>query len=146
MSRKPEARPSEVFLCHSSKNAAFTRRLAMILTAHGVASFLSKENIRGAQAWHDELGAALGRCDWFLVVLSPHSVKSKWVKYGLVYALQQKRYEGRIIPLLRRTCNIVALSWTLPALQSVDFRKDFQQGCKDLLAIWGLRNESDLGG
>lgn len=41
---------------------------------------MSKEHIGGAQEWHDEIGAALDRCDWFPVVLSPQSVASRWVK------------------------------------------------------------------
>jgi hypothetical protein len=42
-----------------------------------------KANIRGAQQWHDEIGTALKRCDWFLLVLSPQSVRSMWVKHEL---------------------------------------------------------------
>ena len=92
MSRKRDAAPDEVFLSHSSENANFTARLARVLSAHGVNSFLSKQHIRGAQEWHDEIGAALKRCDWFLVVLSPQSVRSRWVKHELIYALQDNRY------------------------------------------------------
>ena len=48
--------------------------------------------------------------DWFLLVLSPQSVRSAWVKHELVYALQASRYRGRIIPVLssmRQRCVIV---------------------------------------
>ena len=77
----------------------------MVLTEHKVKSFVSKVNIRGAQQWHDEIGTALNRCDWFLLVLSPQSVRSAWVKHELVYALQANRYRGRIIPILYRQCD-----------------------------------------
>jgi len=30
------------------------------------------------------------------------------------------------------------LSWTLASLQMVDFREDFDQGCRELLRIWGI--------
>ena len=138
MSRKQNAAPAEVFISHSSKNATFASRLEKVLDGHGVKSFLSKQHIRGAQEWHDEIGAALQRCDWFLVVLSPQSVSSRWVKHELIYALQDDRYKERIIPVLYRKCDGRRLSWTLSALQRVDFRKDFHQGCKELLVIWGL--------
>ena len=98
MSRKRSVAPSEVFLSHSSRNAAFANRLARILLAHGVKCFVSKHHIRGGQQWHDEIGAALRRCDWFIVILSPHSVRSRWVKHELIYALQVSRYRERIIP------------------------------------------------
>ena len=139
MSRlKRGAAPEEVFLSHSSRNTAFTKRLAKTLAAHGVRSFLSKEHIGGAQEWHDEIGSALKRCDWFLVVLSPQSARSRWVKHELIYALQEGRYREHIIPVLFRACDADRLSWTLSAFQWIDFRKDFHEGCRQLLRIWRL--------
>ena len=130
--------PGEIFLSHSSRNEAFTTRLASVLGAHGLNTFYSKKNIQGAQQWHDEIGSALDRCAWFVVVLSPQSVRSEWVKREFVYALQQRRYRNRIVPLLYKTCYSQKLSWTLSSLQYVEFRKDFHQGCRDLLALWKI--------
>jgi hypothetical protein len=138
MSRKLSAPPEEVFLSHSSRNVAFAKRLRATFTAHGITSFLSKEHVRGAQEWHDEIGAALDRCDWFLVILSPQSVASRWVKHELIYALQKSHFRKRIIPVLYRTCDTDKLSWTLSAFQWIDFRKGFHDGCRQLLAIWRL--------
>ena len=69
MPRKPKSAPTEVFISHSSQNARFISRLKGVLTEHKVKSFVSKVNIQGAQQWHDEIGTALKRCDWFLLVL-----------------------------------------------------------------------------
>jgi hypothetical protein len=88
MPRKPKSAPTEVFISHSSKNFAFISQLNGVLTEHKVKSFVSKTNIHGAQQWHDEIATALKRCDWFLLVLSPQSVRSTWVKHEPVYALQ----------------------------------------------------------
>ena len=137
--KKNVVRPAEAFLSHSSKNLAFASKLAKVLSAHRVGTFFSKKHIRGAQQWHDEIGAALKRCDWFLVVLSPQSVASQWVKHELIYALQANQYKERIVPVLYKTCDADQLSWTLSSIQSIDFRKDFDQGCHDLLALWGLQ-------
>jgi len=63
--------PDEVFLSHSSADRAFTARLARVLREHGVPVWYSDTNIRGAQQWHDETGAALRRCDWLVVALTP---------------------------------------------------------------------------
>ena len=138
MSRKRTVRPAEVFLSHSSRNVHFADRLAKALAAHGVNSFFSKKNIHGAQEWHDEIGFALKRCDWFLGVLSPDSVRSTWVKRELVYALQEQRFESRIIPVLYKACDANKLSWTLSAFQRIDFRKDFHQACHELFAVWKM--------
>lgn len=98
----------------------------------------SATNIVGAQQWHDEIGIALARCDWFAVVLSPHSIKSKWVKLELQYALDDSHYDNRIIPISHKPCNYKDLSWTLGAFQFVDFTTGFDEGCRSLLRVWGL--------
>jgi hypothetical protein len=140
--RKKRARqkPAEAFLSHSSKNSSFATRLAKALAAASVPVFFSKKSIRGAQEWHDQIGIALKRCNWFLLVLSPHSVKSKWVKHELLYALQSNRYREKIVPCLYRNCKPENLSWTLDQFQRVDFRTDFDSGCRELFAIWGLEH------
>jgi len=109
-----------------------------MLRAHGLPVWFSRTNIRGAQQWHDEIGAALKRCDWFVVVLSPHSVGSMWVKRELLFALQQDHFENRIVPLLMQPCDHERLSWTLTLRQFVDFTGAFDIGCRDLLRIWGI--------
>ena len=92
--------PHEAFLSHSSLDHDFVTGLADALRRHGVPVWYSRTNIMGAQQWHDEIGAALRRCDWFLLVLSPNAVASMWVKRELIFALQQNRFENRIVPLL----------------------------------------------
>jgi hypothetical protein len=138
MARKKHALPSEVFLSHSSRNRAFATELAEVLRQHGVPVWFSVTEIVGAQQWHDEIGQALARCDWFLVVLSPHALKSPLVKRELLYALSDQRYEGRIVPLVFRPCQAKKLSWTLPSFQHVDFTKGRTAGYRELLRIWCL--------
>ncbi|MBV9850489.1 MAG: toll/interleukin-1 receptor domain-containing protein [Armatimonadetes bacterium] len=130
--------PNEVFLSHASPDAAFVMPLVETLRRHGIPVWYSQTNIVGAQQWHDEIGAALSRCDWFALVLSPHAAASMWVKRELLFALQQKRYENRIIPILHQPCDVSQLSWTLPAFQMVDFTTGFDDGCRALMRVWGL--------
>ena len=130
--------PDEVFLSHSSQDQEFATNLVDVLRRHGVPVWYSRTNIIGAQQWHDEIGAALRRCDWFLVVLSPHSVESIWVKRELLFALQQNRFADKIVPLLYQHCDFERLSWVLSSFQFVDFQQAFDDGCRDLLRIWGL--------
>jgi|SRR5579862_268356 len=128
----------EVFLSHSSQDRAFVVRLAAVLKAHRVKYWYSATHIVAAKQWHDEIGKALARCDWLLVVLTPQSVRSQWVKRELLYALNQDRYNERIIPLLRKPCNYAQLSWTLPEFQVLDFSGNFDVGCRTLLRVWGI--------
>ncbi len=130
--------PTEAFLSNSSLDHDFVTSLAHMLRRHGVPVWYSRTNIMGAQQWHDEIGAALRRCDWFLLVLSPHSVASMWVKRELIFALQQNRFENRIVPLLYQPCDFDRLSWVLSSFQAINFQRPFEDGCRDLLRLWGL--------
>ena len=129
--------PRELFLSHASADLDFAEPVARTLTAHGVPVWYSKTNLQGAQQWHDEIGRTLRWCDWFAVLLTPSSVRSRWVKRELLFALNNKRYEDRIVPVLLRDCSWENLSWTLDALQFVAFDR-FETGCRELLAIWGI--------
>lgn len=129
--------PTELFLSHSSVDQPFAARIGDVLQAHGLPYWYSRRDIVGAQQWHDEIGKALARCDWFLLILSPAAVASKWVKRELFYALRKDSYEGRLIVLDHQPAEPEKLSWTLPDLQWVDFQHDFEDGCRDLLRIWG---------
>ena len=130
--------PREVFLSNSSRDQVFVDQLAATLQTHGVPTWYSRINIVGAQQWHDEIGAALKRCDWLIVILSPHSVESLWVKRELLFALQQNHFEEKIIPLLLQDCDHERLSWTLSIFQMIDFKHDFKEGCRELFRIWGI--------
>jgi hypothetical protein len=130
--------PKELFLSHASADHKFTAALVRVLRKSGIPVWYSETHLVGARQWHDEIGAALKRCDWFAVVLSPHSLTSMWVKRELNYALRQRRFEERIVPILHKRCDAEQLSWTLGAVQRVDFTRSFQRGCRDLLRIWGM--------
>lgn len=141
MRRTRIRRPKELFLSHAHADRVFLRRLTAVLNNCGIPYWYSRAHLIGAQQWHDEIGRALARCDWFLVVLSPAATKSEWVKREFVYALNERRYKGKIIPLLRSPCNYNRLSWTLGEFQMVDFSNDFDEGCKNLLKVWARRLE-----
>jgi hypothetical protein len=124
----------EVFLSHAAKDRRFAGLLAERLRAANQPVWYAPSSIRGAQQWHDEIGAALERCRWFIVVLTPASVSSLWVKQELLYALNDRRYRGRIVPIEHRPADFKKLSWTLGAIQRVKFR-NFEQGVTEVLKI-----------
>lgn len=113
-------------------------RLAALLRDHGIPVWYSQAQLLGAQQWHDEIGEALQRCDWFLLLLSPAATRSQWVKRELLYALRSPRFENRILPVRSRPCDAAMLSWTLDAYQTVDFTASFELGARELLRTWGV--------
>lgn len=119
------------------------QNLATVLARHGVPPFFSPVNIMGAQQWQDEILGALQRCDWFVVILSPNAINSMWVKREVAYALQDRRYENRIVPVKYIDCPLESLRW-LTLFQMIDFTADFKTGCRDLLRTWGVGLRDDL--
>lgn len=130
--------PTEVFISHSDQDRQFVTNVVEALQRHGIPAWYSRKNLVGAQQWHDEIGAALQRCDWFAIVLSPNSIKSMWVKRELVFALQEERFENKIVPLLYLPCEYKQFSWTLSSYQMIDFTHSFEDGCRELLRVWGM--------
>lgn len=130
--------PGEIFLSHASHDRKFADAVAARLRQHSLPVWYSQTDIVGAQQWHDEIGAALERCDWFVIILSPQAVSSKWVKRELIYALQDDRFENKIIPLLYLPCSYKPLSWTLSSFQMVNFTQSTDDGFKQLLRVWGI--------
>lgn len=135
--------PAEVFLSHSSNDRDMAARLASAMTAHGVPVFYAPQNILGAQQWQNEILAALQRCDWFLVLLSPAAVESMWVKREVAFALKERRYEDRIVPLLYQSCQLGDLQW-LTLYQTISFADDFVAGCRELFRTWGIGLREEL--
>jgi len=136
--RDGSRQPAEVFISHADRDRSQVDRLSEELTRHGIAHWYSRRELVGAQQWHDEIGAALGRCDWFVLVLSPSAADSTWVKRELLFALNEQRFADRIIPVLLKDCDANRISWTLSQFQRVDFRSEWTDGMRDLLRVWGL--------
>ena len=129
-------RPTEIFVSHAVKDRRFADRLVAALRANGFNVWYSDIHLAGADDWQDEIGKALRRCDWFLVVLSKNAIDSMWVSREVKFAQANKRLHGKIVPVYCRTCEIGKLSWVLETIQYVDFRKDFDAGLEQLFRIW----------
>jgi hypothetical protein len=61
-----------------------------------------------------------------------------------MFALQEKRFAEKIVPVLYQPCDYKGLSWVLPTIQFIDFQQSFEQGCRDLLRIWGIGFQPDV--
>lgn len=130
--------PRELFISHCATDRRFVNKLTKVLDRYRIGFWYSRSHLVGGVQWFDEIGDALARCDWFVVVLSKAALQSEWVKRELVYAQRNKRYQDHIIPLVLQNCDYEKFAWTLPAIQRVDFTLDFHEGCRQLLRIWNL--------
>jgi hypothetical protein len=121
----------EVFLAYADEDLAFVKKLARAMHQRRFEVWCAPLRLRAGHEWHDEIGRALARCEWFFLILSPAATRSAWVKRELTYALDRNR---RITPILFRKCVPERLSWTLPALHTVSFvDRPFEDALSELL-------------
>lgn len=130
--------PKEVFLSHASDDRESAELIANTLRAHGLPVWYSQTNIMSAQDWHDEIGNALRRCDWFLLLLTDQSIESVWVKRELSYALRHSQYVDHILSVKLVPCDAEQLSWTLDEFQTVTVNGDWDTAFTNILRAWGL--------
>ena len=130
--------PKELFLSHSANNRAIASGIADTLRRHNVPVWYSDTNIKTAAQWHDEIGRALRRCDWFFVLLSKHSIASRWVKYELRYALNHSQYDEHIVSVRLDGSDYEELSWVLEQFQMVDWSNPPVEAVEKILNTWGL--------
>ncbi len=91
-----------IFISHASADDPFVAELRRALESHDVPVWVDSRNLRGGAVLNDAIGDAIASAQHCLVVLSPQTVNSPWVKKEIDLALQaQQLVEGyRVIPLL----------------------------------------------
>lgn len=129
----------KLFLSHSHLDETLAQRLAGDLRQHGIEVWYAPAELRGADQWHDEIGSALERCDWMLILLSQQAIKpenNRWIKRELVYALSDPRYDGHILPVVVDDCDPLVFSWTLKSIQTIWLHGRYTAGLKIMLDRW----------
>lgn len=62
-----------------------------------------------------------------------------WVEREVKFAVEEKKFREKIIPLLLVAGNYRRLSWTLSQFQHIDFTGDFWDACTLLLKVWKVK-------
>ena len=97
------------FLSYSSKDAVFAEKLYQSLVAAGVRMFWDRFDVVPGERLEDQIIEAIHELDRLLVVLSPHSMASEWVKKEIQLAWNRRR--DSLLPI--RLCAIEEIdAWT----------------------------------
>src|SRR5947209_2231879 len=93
-----------LFLSHASADDAFVAELRKALEDLKIPVWVDSRNLRPGGKLAPEIAAAIEEAESFLVVLSPATVNSPWVRREIAQALKvERRRKGdgyRVIPLL----------------------------------------------
>jgi tetratricopeptide (TPR) repeat protein len=93
-----------IFISHASSDDAFVMQLRHALEGQGLRVWVDSRNLRGGAKLAPEIESAIEQARQVLVVLSPKTINSPWVRKEIQQALEvESRRKGdgyRVIPLL----------------------------------------------
>jgi hypothetical protein len=122
------------FISYSSTDAAFAHRLAQDLKKANVNIWFDRWEIKVGDSISEKIEAGLRDSDYLIIVLSPRSVNSSWVRQEL-NAAHIKELEARkvvVLPALIEKCDVPL--W-LRDKHYADFRADYDYGLWELLEV-----------
>jgi hypothetical protein len=118
----------KVFISYSQADQAIAKDLVSLLAAAGVRAWDAESELTPGDNWAMRIGQALEESDAMIVLLSPDSVKSEWVRREIEYALSSPNYRDRLIPVIVRPTR--KIPWILRDLSLVDLHADPDEGKK----------------
>ncbi|HEY7724501.1 MAG TPA: toll/interleukin-1 receptor domain-containing protein [Anaeromyxobacteraceae bacterium] len=110
-----------VFLSYAADDKQAAEQLAEGLRGQSLEVWTDALLVPG-ENWAAGMADALGQSDAMVVLLTPRSVESEWVRRDIDYALSSKRFERRLIPVViggERAPWLAKAPWVLRKLQMV---------------------------
>jgi hypothetical protein len=92
---------TNVFLSHSHADRAIASELAAALKMHGLNVWIDTTEIRAGDSIHERIETGLQAASYLVVLLSEHSLASKWVQREISYAYHRsdQKAQTTIIPV-----------------------------------------------
>ena len=112
----------QVFISHSGKEPELAQNLAAVLQQAGFRVWDAYSNLYPGDNWAKLTAQALEESQAMVVLLTPESLESRWVQSEIEYALGNKNYAWRLIPVLVGDPNRFKdsqIPWILENLQMV---------------------------
>ena len=123
----------KVFISYSEADEKWVRLLRPRLQEEGFEVWNSASDIAPGDNWLLKSGRALQAADAMIVLLSPDSAKSDWVRSEIEYALSWPQFRGRVIPVLIKPTEDVP--WILHKLHFIRATKDADETISRVVAI-----------
>ena len=124
---------SQVFISYSRLDIEFVEQLVADLRASGFNVWYDLSGLEGGTQWGSEIQKAIENSQFFILVLSPNSLKSKWVQREFLFA---ENCNIKVIPLQYQPC---PLPMWLMDLQLIDMQgRNYKSGLARLLKALGV--------
>jgi len=123
-----EKHRTQVFISYSRKDLRFVKRLASDLRAAGLEVWYDLSRLEGGDTWPEKIQYAIDASDKFIIVISPDSIASRWVRKEFLYGTSKI---GKIVPLSYKKCELPL--WLLD-IHFIDVEgKNYQQNFQEIL-------------
>lgn len=90
----------KVFISYSHKDEPLASRVVASLEAAGLDAWYSKREIMPGDNWADKIAQGLRESDAMVVLLTPNALESGSLLWDIDYALSQRPFKRRLIPVL----------------------------------------------
>jgi len=118
------------FISYSRADTAQQHKIVSELRGRGVNVWVDTENlIPGSPAWEREIEKSIRGASGIIVLLSPDSNNSEWVRREISFT---EEHDKRIFPVLIRGDENDSIPLRLSSHQRVDLRRNTSQGLDDL--------------
>src|SRR6185437_6788009 len=128
-----------VFVSHSHQDDAFTKRLVADLKAAGADVWVDVVGIDRGD-FQERINAALGSCQFLVLVLTPDAIASQWVRMETHAAIGLK-VQGQmqdILPVAAKSVDAHTIPPLWTNFHRFDATKDYPRALAELLRGLGL--------
>jgi len=107
-----------VFVSYSMEDSTYANELLNHLAQQPNINIFTSDRLSAGEKWQSVIRQKLSACDYFLVLLSPTSINSKWVQFelGLAWGLDKT-----IVPIITDPNIINKIPLDLRNLHVLDF-------------------------
>ncbi|MEW6211423.1 MAG: toll/interleukin-1 receptor domain-containing protein [Acidobacteriota bacterium] len=90
----------KVFISHTRKDTDLARKVAAVLKEAGLDVWFDANEILPGENWAEKISDALKESEAMVVLLTPEALESNSVQWEIGYALGEKTYDKRLIPVI----------------------------------------------
>jgi hypothetical protein len=113
----------KVFISHGHSDEKLARKVASILEETGLEVWDAGREIMPGDNWAAQVALALEESDAMVVILTPEALRSPWVRHEIEYALGEKGYRHRLVPVFigprEKLEDTAELPWILKHLRGI---------------------------
>lgn len=112
----------KVFLSYARKDSSLAGKITSALETKGFDVWNAETEVLPGDNFAEKISDALKDSDAMVVLLSPASLESNYVQWEIEYALGNKAYKQRVIPVLvgsEENISSDSIPWILRKLQMI---------------------------